>query len=686
MTWLVNVLLELGIRATIPDVQGHWIDVDGHSEISQEAYDLERWSLPVLQERRQFQFEPMLEVMWHHRLNFARHPKRPTIVYVRDPRDAIYSCYRRHFTEAMSFAEFLRRPDSCTCHFPGLFGLPPAETWAYFDLFWLAMGDVMKIKVVTFEAMRADDVGVTKDVLAFLGVERTDEEITRALERSTFERAKNAMEQVQSETGQPFHTNRRGKVGEWQEIYSAQDLECFDGPAAYAMQWLGYDVPVSLRSSFPTSLSELRQMPVCTTVQQCVDTARGYLAAGKPVRAMDVLRESLPPDAEPSGEHAALLNAMVALRWTVAIFSEQDSASAAALRAFDLFYDLNFAFCSSPHVEEVLRHARYGWSDTLRTLETDYAGYNIVHYHHTFFAVKQELGSTDVYSISPQELSEYTRTGSVLTDITPEALKRRFRQVLHQELPDILQRVIGTNWGLTEAEQEALFPEQTTSVDVIAPLSIVSERLDSLHDTVEQAYAARMESLSASTIDVLHHAQNQVLSGQSESALASLRCVLDHADLSSNEFLCVLCSYAAIVWGQSISRDASMYVSVSGTVFQIFRDLNVYFIAYTGVQRALIRVLALPDAVAEAQYFARLGEALFAVEEWTGAENALQQGLDRDPSSSLLYNDLTVLCWKQGRPAQALAHLEMALRLDPHNPDALANANALFAEVQRLGV
>jgi len=243
VTWLVNVLLELGIKTTNPNFEpGHWQTDGAKSVISEKALEHLRWHLPILHKTDEFMFQPDLNVFWEHRLSFAMAAKHPTILYVRDPRDAIYSLYKRHFSEVMTYRDYLRRADRWPDHFGQLFNLPAPDTFACFCLFWMNLAEIMNIRVVHFEDMRADPVTVVSGLLDFLGAPRDADEIERALAESSFKKAKDAMQSCEQNTGKQFATARRGQIGEWRETHGPEELGGYEGSANYLMWKLGYEV------------------------------------------------------------------------------------------------------------------------------------------------------------------------------------------------------------------------------------------------------------------------------------------------------------------------------------------------------------------------------------------------------------------------------------------------------------
>jgi Tfp pilus assembly protein PilF len=405
VAWLINILWELNIRTTNKAfISDQWVNVGEGVEVGPKAYDQLRWHLPILHGRKKFSFESELEILWEHRLDFAQYPDRPTILYVRDPRDAIYSLYRRSYARDLPFIEYLRRADNWTNHFPGLFNLPPADTWAYFNFFWLAMRDVMNVTVIRFEDMRGDPLGITRKVLEFLGVQRTEVEIERALERSTFGRAQEAMERTARETGDTFLAARRGKVGEWKEAYRKEELAFFGGPAQEAMRQLGYETIDDPQEGLGACGSaEVLNTP--SSIQSRIDEARIQFEAGDIEAAEQTLQNALLQWNKNDHVRSAIANCLRALNWTRLIFSDHKANSAQGQRAFDLFRELNQKFIEWPAVRNVLEGSLTSPVGSPKLIEEGYQGFNIVAWIDKYHALDQTLGPVDLDRIENYSLS-----------------------------------------------------------------------------------------------------------------------------------------------------------------------------------------------------------------------------------------------------------------------------------------
>ena len=222
VAWLVNCLMELDLRTSNTSFGVDQWTLDNEKSLwrlSQQARDHLSWHLPALHKKDTFEFQEAINIRWEHRLDFASYGGRKTILFIRDPRDAVYSLYKRHHEDNIEFIKYLDRPDEWPDHFPGIFHLPPLETYAYYCWFWLKMADVMPLKVIRFEDAKSKPIEVISDVLKFIEVERSVPRISDAVDGSSFQNARQAMKKMESITGKRFATTRQGRVGEWIDSY-----------------------------------------------------------------------------------------------------------------------------------------------------------------------------------------------------------------------------------------------------------------------------------------------------------------------------------------------------------------------------------------------------------------------------------------------------------------------------------
>ncbi len=435
VAWLVNVLLELGIRTTHVSSRypnGFWQGKgpDRRDAMSPEARDFMGWHLPVVFERaNEFDLEHGIEVFWEHRLDFARHSHRPTIVFVRDPRDAIYSLYRRDYAGHFEPLQYLQRPDLFPDHFPGMFNLPPADTWAAWHAMWLGLQQVMRIQFVRFEALRASPVAGIQQVLVFLGTSRSAADIERALERSSLERTLAALAKQEQLKGVKRQTARKGKVGEWQETYTPEMLECFRGPASAIMTQLAYE-PVSGAVAQPSTAGNANQPSVVPGFLPGVEEAHRLWDAGRFDNALAALRRCAATAGTDPQQRLELASEFVALDWTLKVFGPDLATSPVAKAARAAFLAFNQQFTSWLPMQRMLLAAvdasaipisdaqwppgSSGTHEPPVLIETNCRGYNLVRYGGWIHAVSQALGPVDLQSLSEQDWNSHRRAGRIL--------------------------------------------------------------------------------------------------------------------------------------------------------------------------------------------------------------------------------------------------------------------------------
>lgn len=241
IAWLINALQFLDIKTTnLSLINDHWQQNGTEWTISDNAASHLMWHLPVLHHRKSFNFPEDIEIHWEHRLDLAVNSLRPTILYVRDPRDAIYSLYRRNYEMHFEFLEYLNRPDVWHDHFPGLFNLPPFNTFTYFISFWIALGTISPLLIVRHEDVKKSPNLELRKILNFLQLHRSSDEIAAAVRSSHIDNARTAMEAMEKATNKVFKTVRNGSSGEWLDVYPTSALKAIEGPGEYSIEKLGY--------------------------------------------------------------------------------------------------------------------------------------------------------------------------------------------------------------------------------------------------------------------------------------------------------------------------------------------------------------------------------------------------------------------------------------------------------------
>lgn len=344
VAWLINALLYLNIRVTNTSFEpNHWQSKDDAWRLSESAETHLKWHLPVLHERQFFRFAEALEVRWEHRLDFAADDMCPTILFVRDPRDAVHSLYKRNYAEDMSFVGYLNRPDEWPHHFPGLFQMPPLESFTYFCWYWLAMGEVMPVKLIRFEDVKSAPVRVLREVLQYLGVERSEAQINAAVESSSFEQALRAMEKMEAATGKVFKTVRKAQVGEWRSSYSMLELASVRELTKTLIRHLGYAGGCGIAPG-NRMLGDYREQVgrcIAAALREIVTSWLLATEEGRPPGAAEIAAEVQKREID-GKDLLRLATIAEAIYYVRQIFT--DTASTQARIALNVFVNLNLSF------------------------------------------------------------------------------------------------------------------------------------------------------------------------------------------------------------------------------------------------------------------------------------------------------------------------------------------------------
>lgn len=197
--------------------------------------------LPVLRKKTTFNFASDFEAFWEHRIKTGLNENAPTVVVIRDPRDAIFSLHRRWVSNQwtkLSYGEFLTFPSEWPDHFPGLFYLPPIQTFLLFNLLWIRKSIGRPVKMVRFEDLKTHPEKSLQEILEFLN--------RRITNRSTLSTAAHSSEIMETDKGLAFQANFKGQIFEWKQSHTTEMLiEYSSEPIQAAIAFLGYEANTS---------------------------------------------------------------------------------------------------------------------------------------------------------------------------------------------------------------------------------------------------------------------------------------------------------------------------------------------------------------------------------------------------------------------------------------------------------
>lgn len=211
LTWLLNALLELNIcvfRGTaVDDV---WeIDKSGSYRIRNE-HDSLIPVLPAIHVGKEFRFDPTVCVAFTHEFPSEEDLGNRVIIFKRDPRDALYSQYRRRFdvsSRHLGYLEFLDASDQKTC-------VTPVSNWALFYWAWEKAPNHLGLAL---EDREDKALSVLQEVCNMLNVSRSETELEAALRAS--DNPNNSQPKATSanqSTALEYAHFRSGKHFEWE--------------------------------------------------------------------------------------------------------------------------------------------------------------------------------------------------------------------------------------------------------------------------------------------------------------------------------------------------------------------------------------------------------------------------------------------------------------------------------------
>ena len=194
-SWLANCFLELGIKVASPIFEENykqpmWLKRGDSHYLHPYAFHVKALEPSISQHQNRFAFRTDVEVdydhLWYRK--GAAYLDNPTVLFVRDPRDSLYSNYKRfgYHSRDLSFYEYLNLLDPNTL-------LTQLDTYILYVICWLQHPHC---KVVRFESYREDPKRTLQDILAFLQMDVTESELERALAASTPEKTREAEAQL----------------------------------------------------------------------------------------------------------------------------------------------------------------------------------------------------------------------------------------------------------------------------------------------------------------------------------------------------------------------------------------------------------------------------------------------------------------------------------------------------------
>lgn len=240
-SWLANCLLELDVALWKPwgaNLHGDWRQRGGRCYRYDRSDESWRRLLPGLRHGREFDFRaapvPRLSHAWPG--TCAALPR--TLLFVRDPRDALYSFWQRALRVGLAppsqgFAAFVAEP---WFHYP----LSRADFLALWLQTWRQALAEREHLVLRYEDYRADALATLRRAVEFLGIPADAAQLQRAVEASDFRVAQAAETQLIQAGTLAAQFNRAGQAEEWRTRYDDAMHAALGRRFDDIYAWLGY--------------------------------------------------------------------------------------------------------------------------------------------------------------------------------------------------------------------------------------------------------------------------------------------------------------------------------------------------------------------------------------------------------------------------------------------------------------
>lgn len=209
-SWIENCLMELGIQVDEdPRIlfQYKCPYSETHSEYTLlPSAEASKPAIPILMFRDRFIFRNDIFVLFraHNFPSVEFHLIAPTVIALRDPRDTIWSQYKFDPMD-MSFTRWLEVNDRL-------------ETWVKFHEYHLRLPRTAFFK---FEEYKKDPTAHLKNILNFVNIQTTDQEIKHAIVNSSLEKTQEAERMYRNMTPEEKRPhgskirNRAGATNQW---------------------------------------------------------------------------------------------------------------------------------------------------------------------------------------------------------------------------------------------------------------------------------------------------------------------------------------------------------------------------------------------------------------------------------------------------------------------------------------
>lgn len=241
--WLANALLELGIPieelwgfSTAPE----WTAQDDGSVCYSAEHRPWQQTLAALYPGRRMRFRPRPILQFSHAFPWQLPDPMPTVLMVRDPRDALYSEWHRQ-QDNLGLPADLGFPAFMRASFEG----GPAS---HADALWLHLAAWLvaprarpeDLLVIRFEDCKRAPERVLRALLGWLGADASDTEFARAIASSDVRRLQRVEATLHARGASSRRFNRRGMAEEWRSVWAPGWLEQMSPAWGVLLGAMGY--------------------------------------------------------------------------------------------------------------------------------------------------------------------------------------------------------------------------------------------------------------------------------------------------------------------------------------------------------------------------------------------------------------------------------------------------------------
>ncbi|SMY09151.1 sulfotransferase domain-containing protein [Flavimaricola marinus] len=258
-SWLINCLIELGIRvdhrpATTKLWRGRadatfWRQDGDRFSLDPRAEVMGKW-IPALVMHDSFHFRTDVIVDYRQDLPLRTDDLGTVILFLRDPRDALYSMFRRQSPD-LSFEEHCNLPNPATL-------LPAPDHWLLHAESWRALAGG---RVYLFKAYKTDATALLSRILGDLDLHYTPDQVDAAVAASGIEQARAAEALYKARNpGDIEVANRAGLVGDWRNYgEGASTIARIEARCGGIMQALGMQTDTAV-SDAPLGAAQSRYL------------------------------------------------------------------------------------------------------------------------------------------------------------------------------------------------------------------------------------------------------------------------------------------------------------------------------------------------------------------------------------------------------------------------------------------